>query len=285
MRLACDRRRGATLVEFAVIALVLYFLLAFTLELGRGVFAAQVVNQAADTAARELARVPLPAGISFKDALKEKVVKDRIFDEAGLVVEITGKTPAQVDEQFEALPVVNRQLRPLMVPDTIGGKEYLRYPGAVVSDPEIGLTVMIPRVVSRGADGVETIDWLPVLEEVKEGEFAFKPSDRTSGRVFVRINYPFQAASLSAFRQTGTPTVNQPVLANDGGVTVVGPAPGSLVPSDKSVGPYAGSYGLGRQLALGQTLRPFRKVLSEPSGSYAREILEPDEQVPPPTTP
>jgi len=40
------------------------------------------------------------------------------------------------------------------------------------------------------------------------------------------------------------------------------------------VGPYAGTFGLGRQLALaGRTVRPFRKVVSA-QAIYRREVVE-----------
>ena len=50
-------------------------------------------------------------------------------------------------------------------------------------------------------------------------------------------------------------------------------APGTLL-DDGAVGPYAGPYGLGRQLALaGRTLRPFRKLISA-QAIYRREVVE-----------
>jgi hypothetical protein len=43
---------------------------------------------------------------------------------------------------------------------------------------------------------------------------------------------------------------------------------------DGGVGPYAGAYGLGRQLALGgRTVRPFRKLISA-QAIYRREVVE-----------
>ena len=51
-------RRGSVLVEFALIALILYLILAATIEFGRALMAAQLLQQAADIAAREVARTP-----------------------------------------------------------------------------------------------------------------------------------------------------------------------------------------------------------------------------------
>ena len=49
-------RRGSVLVEFALIALILYLILAATIEFGRALMAAQLLQQAADIAAREVVR-------------------------------------------------------------------------------------------------------------------------------------------------------------------------------------------------------------------------------------
>lgn len=48
-------RRGSVLVEFALIALILYLILAATIEFGRALMAAQLLQQAADIAVREVA--------------------------------------------------------------------------------------------------------------------------------------------------------------------------------------------------------------------------------------
>ena len=47
-------RCGSVLVEFALIALILYLILAATIEFGRALMAAQLLQQAADIAAREV---------------------------------------------------------------------------------------------------------------------------------------------------------------------------------------------------------------------------------------
>jgi hypothetical protein len=50
-------------------------------------------------------------------------------------------------------------------------------------------------------------------------------------------------------------------------------APGGPL-DDGAIGPYAGQFGLGRQLALaGRTLRPFRKLISA-QAIYRREVVE-----------
>jgi hypothetical protein len=97
----------------------------------------------------------------------------------------------------------------------------------------------------------------------------------------IRINYPFQAGALSGFR-TEPQTVDDPlppnlsnmITAADGSVTAPAPPYGTLLPDDpEEFGPYAGRYGLGRQLAFGSTLRPFRKLMST-QAVFRREVLE-----------
>jgi hypothetical protein len=94
------------------------------------------------------------------------------------------------------------------------------------------------------------------------------------------LNYPFQAAMLTGFRSPPA-TFEDPVprnlsgaiTADDGGVQSINEAPGALV-DEGGVGPYAGAYGLGRQLALaGRVVRPFRRVLSA-QAIYRREAVE-----------
>ena len=61
-------RRGAVLVEFALIALTMYILIAAVIEFGRLMHGAQTLQAAADLAARELSRVPLSASLPTLDA-------------------------------------------------------------------------------------------------------------------------------------------------------------------------------------------------------------------------
>jgi hypothetical protein len=166
-----------------------------------------------------------------------------------------------------------------------------------------GLTVGIPFVDSRSGSGAESITWVPVLEEIRARQDVDCPSrgpfsllylaaeddcggltedpieDR--GLAAVRVNYPYQAALLSGFRSsvpTGVdplpPNVSTPIFADDGSVQELNTAPGSPLEDDGAVGPYAGIFGLGRQLALaGQVLRPFRKLISA-QAIYRREVFQ-----------
>ena len=273
------------LVEFALVSLVLYLLVAGTLEFGRATFGAQLLQDAARLGARELALTPRPPTATFAEALPA------VFDPGFLVIDLAHPEAADLDGLFARLPVLHQALRPLMIVEQVGGRRLLRYPGALIRDTDLdpgagddaddlafvngGFTVLIPRVVARGADGVETIEWLEVVEEVQPGAFPLQATG--GGLVGLRIHYPFQAAALSGHREgVGgplEPNGGEVILADDAAVTA--PALGgsqSLAGVDQ-VGVYGGAYGLGKHLARGQELRPFRRLLSAQSLSR-REVFE-----------
>ncbi len=272
------QRRGSILVEFALVAIAFYLLLAGTIEIGRMITTSQIVQNAARTAARELALMPLPATMTFTDALNCTSVQTHIYDRKKLCVLLTESTTDFTD----TWPVVNRMLLPLMVRDEIDGTAYLHYPGAVV-DTSDGLTVMVPQVVSRGADGAETIRWVAVLEEVwsdhtdpTSGAFSLSSSGPEHGLVSLRVNCPYQATTMTAYQpqDIGTETPNnQPILANDSAVTVDGPGPGGEIRAvDSETGAYSGSYGLGKFYALTKEVRPFRRLVSG-QAIFRREVF------------
>jgi len=278
------------LVEFAIIALVLYFLLAATLEFGRAFYANQTIQQAVDIAARELSRTPLPPTATFKDALADRQVRRRIFDKHYLVIDLDNIGGDELMTFVGKLPVVNQQLYLLMVFENVEGKRLLRYPGALLSDndasdnpdadmpPVSGYLVSIPIV-----DGLDptTYRWAEVVEPIRAGEGRADPFhllSKEGGIAGVRINYPFQAATLSAFpKQDKWPPdpTGFPIKADDGAVTPAGDPGGTLLPDSDpgSAGTYAGPYGLGRQLAFGKVVRPFRRVLTG-QAIQRREVFE-----------
>jgi len=147
-------------------------------------------------------------------------------------------------------------------------------PGAVVDSPTSpsGLSVLVPRVDARDPDtGAETgITLVPVLEEVGPGSFSALSPER--GLVAVRLNVPYQSATLSAYLPAAetTPqgdTFNQPVIAADpggGGYRIAGPGP-------DGTGPYSGTYGLGELFVLGQSVRPFRRLIAA-QAMFRREV-------------
>jgi hypothetical protein len=297
--------RGSAIVEFALVALVLSLLLATTIDFGRLMFSAQQIQDVARVAARELAVTPLPANITFEAALTyldpntgQSPVLERIFNPACLVVDVDNFATAEDVEQFFAqMPLVNKALRPLMIADHPGDPpaNLLRYPGALLASGTPGatcagqpapFTVGIPRVLARGSNGEETIDWVPILEEIRAnpdpttGPFSLT----VNGIVALRINYPYQAAAMSGFqtkdRSEFDPNLDNVIVADDSFNTPPPDGIGSLLPDpapgDRSyVGPYAGRYGLGRQLAFAkpQGVRPFRKLLAA-QAIYRREVFQ-----------
>jgi len=318
--------RGAALVEFALVSLVLYLLLAGAIEFGRLMFDANALQDVARVAARELAVAPVRADATFDYALSCDAASDpdclvdlkgRVFDPACLVVDLDDPAvAADPDGYFAAMPVVNRALRTLMITEP-ARPNLLRYAGALLSDGSgaacsamgpngqaapTGLTVGIPFVNSRDGSGVESITWVPVVQEIRSAQNAECPSrgpfsliylasqdecgpldadplpDR--GLAAVRINYPYQAATLSGFQPSAPtdvdpipPNVANVITADDGGVQQNNAAPGAQL-DDGAVGPYAGAFGLGRQFAFaGRTVRPFRKLISV-QAIYRREVFE-----------
>ena len=293
-------RHGQSLVEFAVVALVSYLLLAGTLTFGYMIFVAQGMQQAADLGARELSRTPLPAEMTFEDALNETAVTDRIYSEDYLVFDLaTLGNQNLFSDVVPTWPLLNQQLATMMIvdrPDFDGDgnpdRELLRYPGTLLTSPSTpsGFTVGIPLVESRDASGTETIRWVPVVEEIdtetadddagdNPDPFQVGPNP-INGVVALRINYPFQSASMSSFRSNpaGTlePTLGSPNIANDGGVIEVNASerPGGLITQSLQGGnTYGGTYGLGSQEALGQVIRPYRRVIST-QAIYRREVFQ-----------
>jgi hypothetical protein len=283
--------------------------MAATIEIGRMILAGQLLQNAARVGARELAMIPLPPTWTFEQALadpEEDDVRKFVYHPGKLCLKVDGLGENQVQAIVDGWPIVNRMLAPLMLRETVevGGStvELLRYPGALVENAGGGqlypYTVVIPRVLERASDGTETIDFVPVVEEVvprdSNGDpipahapfsLASAPDKRERGLVALRINYPFQAAMFSAFMEPpvdpsdpDAPHIGIPVLANDAEV-VVQPSGGTQPPSTVEVegSLYSGQYGLGGHHALalvGEQVRPFRRLLSAQS-LFRREVFAP----------
>ncbi len=295
---------GSVLVEFALVALVLYLLLAATIEFGRAFYCSQVLQAAADVAARELARTPLPPNLSFEEALQWEDLPGsgirparRIYDPHYLVLDLdTLGGRATLMDLVADLPPVNQQLFPLMIYTEYEGRRLLRYPGALLLDadpsddpvdpPPSGLLVAVPVVAARDAQGRETIRWVDVVEDLQASDEAAPPGDVLDpfnllspqrGLVALRINYAFQAATMSSFDNMRDgdpedPNINEPNLADDSSVVELNVPAGTPVAPDAPAGglpgTYGGLYGLGGQgalnsplLAAGFPVRPFRRVL------------------------
>ena len=312
------RQKGSALVEFALTAIVLYLLIAGGIELGRMIFVSQVLQDAARVAARELSVTSLPAGISFEDAMQLPAVSSQIWNPDLLVIDLDAHA-ADLETYIASLPLVNQALRPVFIAEniTLGGvlRRFLRYPGALLvkAGTPTGFTVGIPRVTTRNANGVETVDWVPVMAEVRGnptdaacapyGPFNLVPppppapvqcgtSVVPAGIAAVAINFPFQSAGLSGFRSAGftngapNPNIGNVIQADDDAAianSVASPLPpgtsllgaGQVPPlsSDAGTAPYSGRLGLGSQQALGKTVRPFRSLLLG-QAMFRREVVE-----------
>ncbi|MCU0725519.1 MAG: pilus assembly protein [Planctomycetes bacterium] len=275
---------GAVLLEFAILALVFYLLLATLISFGHLFFTAQAVQDGARLGALELARTPLPAEYTFDQALASSIVRQRIYDPGLLVVDLDN-IPGGVtlDEYFRNAPVLNQALWPVMVVQRIGGRRLLHYPGALLEDPSTptGLRVAIPVVRGRDADGVETISWVEPVEEIRAdpevSPFRLNAAGTQQGIVALRVNYPYQSAALSGFREAAggpfEPNAARPIEADPGAVTQLPGDVRSVRADTGDVGPYAGPYGLGRLKALGKDVRPFRRLLSA-QAVFRREVFE-----------
>ncbi len=277
-----SHQSGAALVEFALVALVLYLLLAAILGLGRWMVVSQAAQEAARIAAREIALYPLPPEFTFQQALDDVGFRQAVYDPDFLVVDLdVNDTDAELEAFFAGMPVVNRALRPLMINSTadVGGelRRLLHVPGALVDSATSpsGLTVVIPRVQEDEIDPDTgqpfSIALIPVLEEVGDGSFSMASPDR--GLVAVRLNVPYQSATLSAYvasddlNPEGEP-FQDPVLAIDplgGGYEQIGPGP-------EGSGPYSGAFGLGEHQSLGTLVRPFRRLVSA-QALFRREVF------------
>ncbi|MBL8858361.1 MAG: pilus assembly protein [Planctomycetes bacterium] len=292
---ASTAQAGSVLVEFAFIAFAFYLLFAGTIELGRMITVSQAIQNAARVGARELALVPLPPTMTFEEAIYPTVepltpdqqkVRDRIFDPFKLAVDVSAGEP-----NVDAWPIINRMLYPVMIRSRVGTQDFLHFPGAILQVPGNRYTVGVPKVVSRDPTGVETIRWLRVVEEVRSnpsdlnsGPFSLASSGPERGLVALRINCPYQATTMTAFRVEGGGPSMTPIEAHDGAVTAVNAAPenGSAVaitppPSgeagNNSTGWFnSGPYGLGSMEAMGKQVRPFRRLISSQS-LFRREVF------------
>jgi hypothetical protein len=311
-------RRGQALVEFAIVSLVVYLLLAAILTFGQMLYCAQTVQQAVETAARELSRTPLPAisgpqdpndpaylnYVLYGNASSDPSlsgVRQRVFDDNLLVLAIdAGSDPITFNggHPIGDFPLVTQLLLPVMVYDTVGGQALLHYPGALFQSGQQGTTspagiapsgyvVRIP-VVSVSTDGSGTesvVGWVAPLEPILDANgrdgFTLDPNYVTvsgqSGIVALRVNYPCQSASMSGFEPGadpgepgGKPVV--PITATGGGASSP-PGVGGAVTSDQQFGPYAGANGLGQQAAWGETVRPFRRLISA-QAIFRREVFQ-----------
>lgn len=281
------RERGAALVELAIGVLVLVLLLTATIELARAFFAAHVLQNAARTAARELALARIDADATFDEALQSAGV----FDARWLVLDLDtleacGET---LDDRFESLPLLHRLLRPLYEVErpVIDGvqRHLLRYPGALVRTdadalPGCGATDLAVVIPSLDADG--TLHWWPVVEELLDGDdrsrFRLSEGSREFGLVTLRLHYPFEAITMHGSRVDSGPNFALPELvAPPTGVASPIPIEGarlepSLDPQADESAEVRDSLGLRRFHRGLESTRAWRRVISA-DGVFRREVL------------
>ena len=277
-------RRGSALVEFALVALPLYLLVAAVLTFGFLFWSGSAIQQAAEVGAQEIARMPLPPEVDLKTVMDRSDFKEHIYDEAKLVIpegDVEASGLRFADYAAENLPLINRLLSSVYIfDDNYGGGVY-RYPGAIVQRNGYD-TILIPVVKSDGG-----IQWVAPVEEMRVqgvGPFsvsAAAPPGATSfapGTVALRINYPYQSASMSSFGESsGTPphrgNIGNPISADDTHFSDEAPEGytlqvGANAYVDDVQNIHGGRYGMGRQIALpfehvgDYGVRPFRKVIS-----------------------
>jgi hypothetical protein len=294
-------RQGAALVEFALMALVLYLLVAGGVELGRCIFVSQVLQDAARVAARELSVTPLRPDCTFEDALADHcdadgVVMGNIWNENLLVIDTSCyPTDGALNLYLDSLPLVNRALRPVFISDSVNGRKLLRYPGALRPSGRVGgqscpdtydpakqgtsnPSDLKVEIFQLKLDGTVNTTPLPVMTEVggdpldpASGPFSFASTGSQKGIAVVAIHYPFQSAMMSGFRSAGVdahgapnPNLENVIVSDD---------------TDKTLGTYTGEFGLGNQAALNntadpnRTVRPYR-ILLLGQAMFRREVTQ-----------
>ncbi len=291
-------RRGQALVEFAVVALVLYMLLAAILTFGQILYRRRESSRPRTSPRREISRTPLPAAqtssgsaaitlayVLYGDATQDaslKSMRQRVFDDNMLVLTIDNPSQSATGMTYNNghpigdFPIVTQQLLPLMIFDTVNGQQLLRFPGALFQSSQqsstssgsiasSGYVVRIPVVAPTASGGGQTIiNWLSPLEPILDsgGNDAFSLAAATtsglSGTVALRINFPYQSASMSGYVPPANPASppgppDNPVvpIVADGSISSsnLPSGVGSPVVSDFQYGAYAGAYGLGQQAA------------------------------------
>lgn len=316
-------KNGQALLEFAILIPLFLILIGAVISFGLFFYQGNVLQQAVDVGAQEISRMPflpdqeLGLGNLNKCNLSDLVCDDddfkaQIYDEQFLVIPDSawdGSSGFNNDFQayVDTLPLLNRLLVPAMIRDASRG--LTRYPGALVTNNDGELTVLIP-LVEYNYNGVvdgfhcsgETIvEWVAPVEEIRvdhdadastpdEGPYRLVSSTEsandidsfTRGMVAIRINYPAQATTL--INRTDLPPASNPegkrgqviVVANDEILDDGDTGCYQLVVNDSPIAgnpadPFGGRYGLGSLGVLKGRVRPFRKVMTF-QAIYRREV-------------
>lgn len=284
------QRQGQALLEMAFLIPLLVIIIGATISFGLFFFQTNVMQQAVDVGAMEIARFPFTpdAQMGLGDLnvdpndtsllMNDERFKDEIYDEERLVL----------DPGFDVndLPLLNRLLVPLMVLDFIDGEQVRRYPGAVVTNGNGNRTILIPVMAYDRNTGTESlIQWVAPVEEIQTGDgdrpYSLSATSASTsfapGMVALRVNFPVQSTTL--VNRTGEQgeliidADDASISDGDTGTNYSLVIPNESGPADTTI--HSGRYGLGRQAALLRTagVRPFRRVLSTQS-IYRREVFQ-----------
>ena len=281
---------------------LLVILIGATISFGLFFYQANVLQQAVDTTAQEIARFPFAAtgqlGLGDLDAdftdpnllMNQEDFKVQIYDERFLIIPDADWEAAPYNGSFRdyvtQLPLLNRLLTQVMVRDETYEGGVTRYPGAIVTNQTTDeATILIP-LVEYAANGAETIvQWVAPVEEIRpggnEGPYSLTASNTATsfvpGMVALRINFPAQSTTL--INRVGA--AGQVIVEADDSAVAdgnVGTVYSLVVPNDTGLADtsiHSGRYGLGRQAALfiASGVRPYRKVLSV-QAIYRREVFQ-----------
>ncbi|WP_234824276.1 hypothetical protein [Bremerella cremea] len=245
---------------------------------------------AGDLGLGQIETTPAPDSV-----VNDQMFKNKIYDEEWLVIEpeqLGGLSFSQFADQN--LPLINRLLATVYIFDNVNG--VYRYPGAIVTNENNEQTILIPVVHSD-----DTVSWVAPVEEMRVPDLGIGPFNIAlnvpasslppnfePGVVALRINYPYQSASMSGFGESsGTPphrgNIGNPIIADDSALTEEDSGRYSLVVSDNDYvanqpNIHSGKFGLGTQGALPYEnvrefgVRPYRKIISV-QAIYRREVF------------
>lgn len=299
-RTASPVHRGQALVEMAFLLPLLVIIIGATLSFGLFFFQANVLQQAVDVTAQEIARMPfsptIKLGLGDLNADVTTVMYDtrfrtQIYDEKYLIIpdrDWDESTSFGGDYQayMDTLPLLNRLLAPVMVRDMTYDGGVTRFPGAIVTNTLTNEdTVLIP-IIGYDADGVETlVEWVAPVEEIHSadgrGPFSVLAASSSPsfvpGMVALRVNYPAQSTTLiNRVGDDGEVIVeaDDSVIADgDTGSNYALVVSAETDPAETTI--HSGRFGLGRQapLLVDSGVRPYRKVMSV-QAIYRREVFE-----------
>ena len=173
----CRRRRGQALVEFAIVAFVLYFLFAGILTFGAFALLRSIASAGGRRGGQRIGpRSAAGHRVALRRALQhgprvcpspQPSVRSAVFA-CNLNSIPAGQTLA---DWVKTWPVVNQMLVPLMIVDirrqrgnqpSCGIRGPCREPTATA-----GRSICIALVTGRQASGAENIEWVPVIEQAE----------------------------------------------------------------------------------------------------------------------